>query len=116
MRAEAMNIMHRLAKIVLSLVLTMGLVPLVPDRALADGGLDDEALTALEGEGEIVAYDANEEPTTPELYDTVVADANCHQLVLIVRFAGDKTGDGATGLNAVSEGSSSTLWRAYIAL
>ena len=39
-RAEAMNIMHRLAKIVLSLVLTMGLVPLVPDRALADGGLD----------------------------------------------------------------------------
>ena len=110
-RAEAMNIMHRLAKIVLSLVLTMGLVPLVPDRALADGGLDDEALTALEGEGEIVAYDANEEPTTPELYDTVVADANCHQLVLIVRFAGDKTGDGATGLNAVSEGSSSTLWR-----
>ena len=40
-------------------------------------------------------------PSTAGSYDTAIADANRYQLVIVVRFAGDTTGDGDTGLNAV---------------
>lgn len=46
-----------------------------------------------------------------DLYDTNITDANQHQLVLVVRFAGDATGDGGTGLNEVPTGSTLTRWQ-----
>lgn len=46
-----------------------------------------------------------------DLYDTNITDANQHQLVLVVRFAGDATGDGGTGLNEVPAGSTLTRWQ-----
>lgn len=46
-----------------------------------------------------------------DLYDTAITDANCHQLVLVICFAGDATGDAGTGLNEVPAGSTLTRWQ-----
>lgn len=46
-----------------------------------------------------------------DLYDTSITDANRHQLVLVVRFAVNATGDGSTGLNEVPAGSTLTRWQ-----
>ena len=73
------------------------------------GGRGD--FSQVEG-AELLAAGVNvDEEQASELYDTNIEDANCHQLVLVVRFAGDTTGDGDTGLNAVSTGSSITNWQ-----
>lgn len=54
------------------------------------------------GEGEIGSMEPEDdsEVAPSGSYDTDIKDANRFQLVLVVRFAGDTTGDGATGLNA----------------
>lgn len=73
---------------------------------VAQAAEGDETLSSqLAEEAELLAAGVDvDEKQTPELYDTNIEDANCHQLVLVVRFAGDTTGDGDTGLNAVPTG------------
>lgn len=113
MRAEIENVARCVVMIVLSIVLVAGLVPLVPGYApVAQAAEEEEAISSQVEGAELLAAGVNvDEEQASELYDTNIEDANCHQLVLVVRFAGDTTGDGDTGLNAVSTGSSITNWQ-----
>lgn len=113
-RAEIKSVARCVVMIALSIVLVAGLVPLAPGYApVAQAAEGDETLSSqLAEEAELLAAGVDvDEKQTPELYDTNIEDANCHQLVLVVRFAGDTTGDGDTGLNAVPTGSSITNWQ-----
>ncbi len=114
----------------MSVVLACALVPAVPAQAQptaadasaaetaadegADGvdgvdGADAPAATVPDVESPLVVADEQTVATVAEAvpsstagsYDTAIADANRYQLVIVVRFAGDTTGDGDTGLNAV---------------
>ena len=113
MRAEIKSAARCVAMIVLSAILAAGLVPLAPGFVpMAQAAEEEEALSSQVEEAELFAADVNaDEEQVSNLYDTNIEDANCHQLVLVVRFAGDTTGDGGTGLNAVSTGSSITNWQ-----
>lgn len=110
----------------MSVVLACALVPAVPAQAqptaadaadasaaetAADGGAeaaDAPAATVPDVESPLVVADEQTVATVAEAapsstagsYDTAIADANRYQLVIVVRFAGDTTGDGDTGLNA----------------
>ena len=112
-RAEIKSVARCVVMIALSIVLVAGLVPLAPGYApvaQAAGAAAQSDADAVEAELLAAGVDVDEKQT-PELYDTNIEDANCHQLVLVVRFAGDTTGDGDTGLNAVPTGSSITNWQ-----
>ena len=111
----------------MSVVLACALVPAVPAQAqptaadaadasaaetAADGGADGAdapAAAVPDVESPLVVADEQTVATVAEAapsstagsYDTAIADANRYQLVIVVRFAGDTTGDGDTGLNAV---------------
>lgn len=113
MRAEIKSAARCVAMIILSTILVAGLVPLAPGFVpMAQAAEEEETLSSQVEEAELFATDVNaDEEQASNLYDTNIEDANCHQLVLVVRFAGDTTGDGDTGLNAVSTGSSITNWQ-----
>lgn len=112
-RAEIKSAARCVAMIILSTILVAGLVPLAPGFVpMAQAAEEEETLSSQVEEAELFATDVNaDEEQASNLYDTNIEDANCHQLVLVVRFAGDTTGDGDTGLNAVSTGSSITNWQ-----
>lgn len=111
-RAEIDNAARCVVMIVLSMTLMVGLLPLAPGFAPAAQAAGEEEILAARGEQEVEPLAADtDEGQTAELYDTNITDANCHQLVLVVRFAGDATGDGDTGLNAVPTGSLLTRWQ-----
>lgn len=56
--------------------------------------------------------DDGQSRTAPAGYATDISDANRFQLVLVVRFAGDDTGEGETGLNEVRTFDGRTEWEA----
>lgn len=73
------------------LVATLVGVPMIAPAAYADEGMSR---------------------TVSAGYVTDVADANRFQLILVVRFAGDDTGEGETGLNEVRSFDGRTEWEA----
>ena len=88
MRAEIENAARCVVMIVLSMTLMVGLLPLAPGFAPAAQAAGEEEILAARGEQEVEPLAADtDEGQTAELYDTNITDANCHQLVLVVRFA-----------------------------
>lgn len=98
----------------LSVALACALVPATPawaqevsraeGKAAVQGADAAEVDASAEGEARTLAAGEAAAPTAAEsaaapVYDTSIPDANRFQLVLVVRFAGDTTGDGDTGLN-----------------
>lgn len=68
------------------------------------------------GGAELLADDANaDEEQAANLYGTNIEGANCRQLVLVVCFVGDATGDGDIGLDIVPTGDSITNWQSVYA-
>lgn len=97
--------------VLVSALLACALVPSIP--AAADEPLPVASAAA---EAEVVVPDGEEVvPAPAEIrYDRAIADANRFQLVLVVRFAGDEAGEGATGLNAVPSYSDYTQWESLL--
>lgn len=97
----------------LSVALACALVPATPARAqevsVAEGKAAVQGADAAEVGAE-AAGEAVPRNVAPAVYDTNIADANRFQLVLVVRFAGDTTGDGDTGLNDSDPSALQVIW------